>query len=428
MRRADKTDAKLVPLTSPSAARSVPATSPVSDTSRGFSPARIMEVELTKPLPTLSYDGQYKRVWVLGRLHTEPIGTCVIRLDQQGMTRDRLATTLWHEFGETVAERFAAAGLAEPNSLSPDGLVSDPDEWPFLHSRSEAQASAPFISVVICSRDRPDQLRTCLRRLEQQDYPRFEVIVVDNAPSVDVVSAQVEDRQDEAQYRYILEPRPGLSWARNAGVAAASGEIIAFLDDDDEPDKYWLAGIALGFARSAEIGCVTGPIMPARLDTAAQELFEQLGGHHNVRGFARATFSHSGPQSPLYPLPPFGTGANMAFKWETLRSIGGFDVALGAGTPAAAGEDTLALTLTLLSGYDIAYEPAALMWHNHRRDLDSLCSQLHGYSIGLTGFYAALLRHRPDVLPALLRLLPSAVRYLTGTKTTHPGSQTCWQS
>lgn len=113
----------------------------------------------------------------------------------------------------------------------------------------------------------------------------------------------------------------------------------------------------------------------------------------------------------------------MAFKRETLASIGGFDVALGAGTPTAAGEDTLALTVTLLSGFDIAYEPAALMWHHHRPDLDSLSRQLHGYSIGLTAFYAALLRHRPGVLPALVRLLPSATRYLMGRTPTHRAGQ-----
>jgi hypothetical protein len=75
------------------------------------------------------------------------------------------------------------------------------------------------------------------------------------------------------------------------------------------------------------------------------------------------------------------------------------------------------LTLTLLSGYEIAYEPAALMWHHHRPDMDSLSRQLHGYSIGLTAFYAALLRHRPGVLPGLLKLLPAAGRYLRGAAT-----------
>jgi hypothetical protein len=395
---------------------------PTPDISAGFSPARIMEVELTEPLPTVTYDGRHQRVWVLGRLHTEPVGACVIHLEEGGLSPDRLGAVLWREFREPVAGRFSAAGLAEPQGLTGDGLKSGPDAWPFLRSRSAVLAAAPFISVIICTRDRPDDLKTCLGRLDQQEYPHFEVVVVDNAPTCDVVRALVEAPHGKVPYRYIVEARAGLSWARNAGLAVAYGEIIAFLDDDDEPDGHWLAGLACGFARSGGIGCVTGPILPARLDTPAQELFEQLGGHRKGRGFAQATFSCSGPQSPLYPLPPFGTGANMAFRREALASIGGFDVALGAGTPAAAGEDTLAFTLTLLAEYEITYEPAALMWHHHRRDLDDLSSQLHGYSIGLTAFYAALLWHRPGALPALLKLLPTMARYLTGTTMASPAA------
>ena len=160
--------------------------------------------------------------------------------------------------------------------------------------------------------------------------------MVDNASAADavrdLVMRQCADRR--LPLRYVAEPRPGLSWARNAGIAAASGEIIAFLDDDEEPDRHWLAGLAAGFARGDDIGCVTGMVVPARLDTPAQELFEQLGGHCKGRGFSPAVFSRHGPQSPLYPLPPFGVGANMAFRREALARIGGFDVALGAGTPA----------------------------------------------------------------------------------------------
>lgn len=106
----------------------------------------------------------------------------------------------------------------------------------------------------------------------------------------------------------------------------------------------------------------------------------------------------------------------MAFRREVIQLIGGFDVALGAGTQTAAGEDTLALTLTMLSNYEIAYEPSALMWHHHRQDMEGLRRQLHGYSIGLTAFYAALLRHRPSVLPGLLKLLPAMAGYLKSTK------------
>ena len=236
---------------------------------------------------------------------------------------------------------------------------------------------------------------------------------MENVPTNDVLRNFVEAAQGSGTtLRYVCEPRPGNGWACNAGTAASSGEIITFCGDDGEPDRHWLAGLAGGFARGADIGCVTGPVVPARLDTQAQELFEQLGGFCKGRGFSPAIFSRRGPQNPLYPVPPFGVGANLAFRREALNRIGGIDVALGPGTPARASEDMLAMTLVLLAGYRLAYEPAALMRHDHRRDLDSLREQAQGHGVGLTAFYAALLRHRPSVLPGLMRLAPTAVRYL----------------
>jgi glycosyltransferase involved in cell wall biosynthesis len=342
---------------------------------------------------------------------------------------------LWSELSGQVARRFEAAGRTAPAALAGGGLPAEPDGWPFLHDRAALLADAPFISVVICTRDRPEQIKKCLSRLAKQKYPRYEVVVVDNAPTSDalrkviegpvvespvvespvVESPVVESTAGEgAEFRYCVERRPGLSWARNAGIAAAASDIIAFLDDDDEPDEHWLAGIADGFAGGERVGCVSGIVLPARLDNAVENLFEKIGGHSKGRGFAKETFDKSGPQSPLWPLPPFGVGANMAFRRAVLDRIGGFDVALGAGTPTGGGEDTLAITLVMLCGYEVVYEPAALMWHHHRQDMPSLNKQLHGYSVGLTAFYAALLRQRPWALFGLLKLLPMAAGYLKG--------------
>ena len=165
-----------------------PARMPNASINDGFSPAWMMDVELTKPLPSVSYDGQHQRVWVLSRLHSEPVGVCVARLERSGLTSDQLGALLWSEFNETITARFASAGLPGPSSLTGSGLEADPAKWPFLQRRQEVLTTAPFISVVICTRDRPDQLKNCLRHLSLQEYPQFEVIVVDNAPTTEAVS------------------------------------------------------------------------------------------------------------------------------------------------------------------------------------------------------------------------------------------------
>lgn len=385
-----------------------------------FSPALMMEVELTGPLPAVIRDGRHQRAWVLARLHTEPVGACMVPVGPDGLSPDQLGALLWAELRDPVTARFAAAGMPAPGGLTGAGLTAQARTWPFLDRRREVLAAAPFISVVVCTRNRPEKLRACLGYLDRQDYPRFEIVVVDNAPGTDAARIVVATRRagpgrgtEPIPCRYVLERRGGLSWARNAGIRAAAGEVVAFLDDDEEPDRYWLAEIARGFGRADDIGCVSGMILPARIDTPPQEWFEAAGGHSKGRGFTAAIFAKDGPQSPLYPAPPFGAGGNMAFRREVLDRIGGFDVAMGAGTPACGGEDTLALTLTLLSGFRIAYEPSAFVRHHHYADLEGLGRQLHGYGVGVLAFYAALLRHRPAVLLNLLTLAPAAAGYLT---------------
>jgi O-antigen biosynthesis protein len=378
----------------------------------GLSPMKIVEVEICEPLPRIIFDGRHPRLWLLVRLCTEPIGTCTVEAESRDLSAADLGDVLWRELGDVIAERFAAARLPVPRGLGAGGLDVDPDTWPFLKARSQVLAAPPYISVVICTYNRPDQLRACLQHLRRQQYPAFEVIVVDNCPAAGAVRECVAALGDP-RYSYVAEPRVGLSRARNRGVSAASGEVVAFLDDDEEPDVFWLAAVAGGFALGPDVGCVTGLILPASLDTEAQVLFQELGGHCKNRGFKPVIFSRHGPQSPLYPRPPFGAGGNMAFRRETLIKIRGFDTALGAGTPARGAEDTLALTLTMLTGHKIAYEPAAFVRHCHYRGIRSLARQMHGYAVGLTAYYAALICRRPWVLIGLVRLLPDAIGFLS---------------
>jgi hypothetical protein len=154
-------------------------------------------------------------------------------------------------------------------------------------------------------------------------------------------------------------------------------------------------------------------IVPAALETQAQDWFEQYGGHSKGRTDLDPVLFDNGPnrrQHPLYPLPPFGAGGNMAFTREALDAIGGFDVALGAGTPASGGEDTAAFSDLLLAGYQLVNQPSAFLWHHHYADLDALRKQLFGYGVGLSSYYVRALVRHPVATLSLARIAPTAIR------------------
>jgi GT2 family glycosyltransferase len=268
---------------------------------------------------------------------------------------------------------------------------------------------------VICTRERPDALAKCLDSLLAQQYPTYRVLVVDNAPITEATAEVVRAAAARGPVEYLREPNAGLSFARNAAVQAAPGEILAWIDDDEVADRHWLAEVARALHEHPDADVVSGVIVPAELATRAQLWFEQFGGHSKGRGFTPAVFSPATAhlQSPLYPLPPFGTGANMTFRPGVIERIGLFDTALGAGTPAMGSEDTLAFTQVLLSGGKIVYQPTAVTHHYHRRDLAGLHKQMVGYGTGLVAAYTSLVLARPGVIFALLKLLPGAIKVIT---------------
>lgn len=385
-----------------------------------FRPVQLAEWEVTGPAPRFGAQAAEVpaasgHIRVLARMNTEPLG-CVDIECEPGQAFSEIAPRLiWEQFRDSIKARLPAAVLQEPIELSAEGLNVDASESDYLASRARLLADAPQISVVVSTRDRSGHLKACIQRLASQRYPNFEIVVVDNAPSsVDAVPDALAHIDTLVPIRYVLETRGGLAWARNAGWRAATGDFIAFLDDDEIVDDYWLAELLRGFTAAEKVGCVSGIILPAALETQAQEWFEQFGGHSKGRGFAPTVFELGDAQSPLYPLPPFGAGGNMAFRRQTLLDIGGFNVALGAGTPAKGGEDTFAFTRALLARHRMVYQPSALVWHNHYDDVAGLARQLHGYGRGLTAFYTALLCHNPRLLFPLLRLVPLALHDLRG--------------
>ncbi|MFD7685338.1 glycosyltransferase [Streptomyces sp. NPDC059781] len=283
----------------------------------------------------------------------------------------------------------------------------------------------PYTSVVVATRERAGQLARALDSLLAQEHPRFEVVVVDNAPVTDETRELVERKYGE-RVRYVCEPVPGLAVAHNRGLAAARGEVIAFTDDDVVADPRWLTELTAPFAADPRLGCATGLILPARLRTPAQVLLESHGGF--AKGFTPTTYDPGDPprDEPLFPFTAgrFGSGANMAFRTEVLRAVGGFDPATGAGTPARGGDDLYGFVRVLVQGHRLRYTPYALVWHHHRETWADLETQAYGYGAGLTAYLTAILVDRPALLPAFLARLPRGLahaRALTEARDTDGG-------
>jgi GT2 family glycosyltransferase len=380
-------------------------------------PAIVTDLELSEPLPSIAAadpDGRrIGHVWFVVRLFSEPLGFAVLDVPDSGLEPAAIAAAVDATYQPVIAEKLAEAGVSY-DGLDPNGITLD-GRAPFLARREEVLRDAPPITVVVCTRERPEALTRCLESLLGQAYPRFRVLVVDNAPATGATADVVRGFAARGPVDYLVEPAPGLSRARNRAVASAPGEILAWIDDDEEADPHWLAEVARALADHPDASVVSGVIVPAELRTHAQLLFEEFGGHSKGRGFKPDVFSPATAhiQSPLYPLPPFGTGANMTFRPGVIESIGGFDDALGAGTPAMGSEDTAAFTQVLRKGGKIVYQPTAICRHYHRPDMAGLEKQMRGYGAGLTAAYTSLVVHNPLVLFALIRLAPRALRDLT---------------
>jgi glycosyltransferase involved in cell wall biosynthesis len=351
------------------------------------------------------------KIMTLVRLHTRPVG--VVFLDGKlGLSLDAHAADIWAELGDKINVHLAADGLAAAGCLNDlaGTHLGEPHRCEIL--RIAVLADPPLITVVVATRDRADKLGTCLNALLKLEYPNYEIVVVDNDPPNDDTATLIRTRF-HAQVRYVREGRRGLASAHNCGLNIAKGQCIAFVDDDVVVDEDWLTAVAEGFAAGDDVGCVTGLILPAQLETEAQLLLEQHGGFD--KGFELRLFDmgDNRPKDRLFPFTAglFGSGANMAFNTQTLRQMGGFDSAVGIGTFARGGDDLAAFFRTIVTGHQLVYQPGAVVWHQHHRELAAVRRQVHGYGVGLGAFLASAVVNEPRMFWTLLRRWPAGIVY-----------------
>jgi GT2 family glycosyltransferase len=215
---------------------------------------------------------------------------------------------------------------------------------------------------------------------------------------------------------YVREDRRGLAAAHNRGLQEAQGSIVAFTDDDVIVDKDWLTEIVKAFRAADDVACVTGLIMAAELQTQSQVMLEIHGSFS--KGFRQRVIDRSThrPTDPLFPFNTgrLGSGANMSFDRDKLRAMGGFDPAIGTGTVASGGDDLAAFFSVIASGFQLVYQPTALVWHHHRRDFDSLAAQAYGYGVGVGAYLASSLCRHPASIGQALRRAPAGLAYAFG--------------
>jgi GT2 family glycosyltransferase len=388
-----------------------------------YAPVRILEIEIGRPLPAVSNvdetTGQrYQHALCLIRLHTFPLGMVELELGKDGVSADECAQYIWHALQSQIDEHLRRDGLPPVAQLNAAALPSFSTPH-CIEQREQFLASAPFVSIIIATRDRPDRLWVCLRSLLSIHYPHYEVIVVDNTPTTSATVDLVQCiHRDAPQVRYLREDRAGTSWARNCGIMAARGEVLAFIDDDVVVDPYWLAELVGAFKKAEGVGCVTGLVLPLELETPAQFWFEEYGGFS--KGFTRRIFDmgESHPRTTLYPYiaGSFGTGASMAFRASFLRSLGGFDPALGADGAVRCSQDIAAFFQVVTRGYKLVYEPASLVYHLHRRDYAGLRKQLYNYGVGLTAYLTKSVFDSPRLLFDLMTKVPYGLFFIFSTR------------
>jgi glycosyltransferase involved in cell wall biosynthesis len=240
-------------------------------------------------------------------------------------------------------------------------------------------AFGPKVSLIICTRNRAEILYRCLEAVKvaagKLESFTVEVIVVDNG-SVDRTRKVVAEWAQDAQLQVFLvsELKPGLGAARNAGLAAAKAQILAFTDDDCLVDENYFLDILAYFEKTEKLSIVGGRV----------ELGDPIDIPYTIKtDRAENDFD----LETCYP-GIFLLGANMALHADIIRTVGKFDERFGAGSPFRAAEETDFIFRAALAGISVKYTPTFFVYHFHGRKTKKLVRRLcYGYAIANGALY-----------------------------------------
>ncbi|MEA2038370.1 MAG: glycosyltransferase family A protein, partial [Thermodesulfobacteriota bacterium] len=177
-------------------------------------PVKVIDLELSSPIKDVDGLGNYKFLQGLIRLHGRPLGYILLPV-AGGCCR---AVDIIDAIGETPELHLVSEGFSQGLSFcsTPEGLVIE--EMPDV-SPPRYEGPFPLVTVAVCTRDRTENLRVCLKAIEQLRYPHVDIMLIDNAPQTDAAERLL--KREFPRVRYLVEPRPGLDWARNRAIMEA---------------------------------------------------------------------------------------------------------------------------------------------------------------------------------------------------------------
>jgi GT2 family glycosyltransferase len=215
----------------------------------------------------------------------------------------------------------------------------------------------PKMSVVVAAHNAAQTLEECLSSLEELRYPDYEAIVV-NDGSQDAT----EEIARRFPFRCISTPNQGISAARNVGMQAADGEIVAYLDSDAKADPDWLRYLAVTFMKLDVAGVGGSNIVPPEDNWVAKCVYRSPGGPTQV--MLNDQYAEHIP------------GCNMSFRKSALEGIGGFDPLF-----RIAADDVDICWRLINAGYQIGFSPSAIVWHHRRPSVKAYWRQQVGYGV-----------------------------------------------
>jgi glycosyltransferase involved in cell wall biosynthesis len=245
-----------------------------------------------------------------------------------------------------------------------------------LPAETEAR---PQASIVVCTRNRGENIQSTLRSLLANSDPAFELIVIDQSTD-DTTAQAVAAFGGDGRLRYLRSSTQGLSVARNLGLMEAQGELVLMTDDDCEVPADWIAQMVAIFTQHPQVACVFCDVLAGPFDASAG--FVPYSIHKRESLVA---------QIEEYE-PGAGIGAGMALRRSAALDIGGFDEQLGAGRELASGEEVDLVLRLLLKGYQIYHTKATSVVHHGFRTYAEGRKLVRGYMYGSSAVYAKLLK------------------------------------